>query len=644
MGWGGGGMGMGGPMMGGGGAWGGVGLGGGGMGGRRSDGWDYEELGKIYDFGVFKRMWPFIRPYKLRLFTAMASMATAAVAESIQPFVIGLGVAAASRQLATGEFDSGEIAVYGVILLILTVLAVGGRVLQQLQMAWVAHRLLYHMRNESFSHLQNLSMRFYDREEVGRVMSRITSDVGQLQMILSTGLVAVLQDVLGLVILGAFMIYFDLWLGVAVLGLGPILLLIMAVWQKHAQQAFIRTRIAISLVNSNINQNVSGIRVVQSLRREERNLQDFDRLNRRNYDTNIHAGKLQAIVMPAVEITSTVAMVLVALIIGWRVFGGQLDAAEAAGTATAFMLAIQRFFTPIRLLVMQYAVLQRAMAGAHRVFELLDTPIDIEDAPEAYPLPRIDGHVELNNVWFAYVDEQWVLRDFSLDVPSGETIAFVGHTGAGKTSITALLSRFYDIQRGEILIDGHNTRHVTIDSLRSQMSVVLQEPYLFSGSIADNIRYGRLDATDEEVEQAAREVGAHEFIERLPEGYDALLHERGSNISVGQRQLIAFARALISDPRILILDEATANIDTRTERVIQRAVEAMTRGRTSFVIAHRLSTIRNANRIVVLDQGEIVETGNHDELMERGGYYADLYRMSFTQLNEEELADEGARG
>jgi ABC-type multidrug transport system fused ATPase/permease subunit len=319
-------------------------------------------------------------------------------------------------------------------------------------------------------------------------------------------------------------------------------------------------------------------------------------------------------------------MALVAVIIGWRVFGGDIDAAEAAGSATAFMLAIQRFFTPIRLLVMQYAVLQRAMAGAHRVFELLDARVEIQDAREAYDLPRIDGHVEFDHVWFAYIDEQWVLRDFSLDVQAGETIAFVGHTGAGKTSITALLARFYDIQGGEIRVDRHNTKHVTIESLRSQMSVVLQEPYLFSGSVADNIRYGRLDATDAEVEQAAHDVGAHEFIERMPNGYHSFLHERGSNISVGQRQLIAFARALISDPRILVLDEATANVDVHAEAAIEEGMRTLLAGRTSIVIAHRLSTVMGADRIAVLADGQVVETGSHDELIEAGGAYARLYR------------------
>ena len=309
------------------------------------------------------------------------------------------------------------------------------------------------------------------------------------------------------------------------------------------------------------------------------------------------------------------------------------DAPAAAGLALGFTLYIQRFFNPVRDIVLQYTMLQRAMAGAHRIFEVLDTQPEIVDPPEAIVLADIEGRVDFCDVDFSYIAGIPVLEKFDLHVSAGETIALVGHTGAGKTSVTALVNRSYDIQQGEILIDGHDLRSIQRASLTSRMSVVLQEPYLFSGSIRDNIRYGRLDATDEEVEIAAKAVGADDFISQLPADYSTILHERGRNVSVGQRQLIAFARALVADPRILILDEATANVDTQTEKLIQRALETMLQGRTSFVIAHRLSTIRNADRIVMMQLGKIVEIGNHDELMQLDGAYADLYKMTFANAN-----------
>ncbi|MQA00313.1 MAG: ATP-binding cassette domain-containing protein [Dehalococcoidia bacterium] len=619
---------FGGGMMGGGG---GFGPGGARFGG--TDGWDYEQIGSLTDWTLIKRMWPIVAPYRRRVFAAIGAMTFAAITEAAQPFIIGYGV-----QRALDGAEMRELLTIGGILLAFALVSGVARAFQQLWMAWVAHRLLFHLRNDLFGHMQRLSLSFYDKEEVGRVMSRVTSDVGQMQTLLSTGLVTVIQDIMMLVVIAVFMFFADIQLAFLTLVTAPVLIGVMAVWQKHAQQSFIRTRLAIAQVNSTINQNVSGVRVVQSLRREATNLREFDELNRRNREANLDAGRLQAIVMPVVEILSTISMILVVFAIGMRLFDGNLTASAAAGLAVTFTLYIQRFFTPIRLIVMQYAVLQRAMAGAHRVFELLDVEPEIVDAPDAVALPDIEGRVDFNHVWFSYLPEQWVLRDFDLHVKAGEAIAFVGHTGAGKTSVISTLTRFYDIQKGELLIDGHSVKDITIDSLRRRTSVVLQDPYLFSGSVAENIRYGRLDATDEEIVEAAKAVGAHEFVMRLEHGYQTNLHERGSNLSVGQRQLISFARALISDPRILILDEATANVDTRTEKVIQQALETMLQGRTSFVIAHRLSTIRNADRICVMRDGQIAEIGSHEELLEQDGVYADLFRMTWTQLGSEELA------
>jgi ATP-binding cassette subfamily B protein len=402
------------------------------------------------------------------------------------------------------------------------------------------------------------------------------------------------------------------------------------VWQIYARKAFLRVRQAIAIVNSNLQENVSGVRVIQSLSREDVNAQRFDALNEDNMRANIAAGRLQAAVMPMVELLSSAATALVILYGGRLVLRGDIS----LGVLLLFVFSIERFFQPIRELVMQYAQLQRAMAGGVRAFEVIDTKPEIVDAPDAIVLDDIEGRVTFENVNFDYVEGVPVLRDINLDVQPGETIALVGSTGAGKTTLTALILRFYEVTEGRILIDGHELKQIDRASLTRRTGVVLQDPFLFSGTVKENILYGRLNATDEEVIEAARAVGAHDFIMRLDHGYDTELHERGQNLSVGQRQLISFARAVLARPRILILDEATANVDTRTEVVIQAALRELLRDRTSFVIAHRLSTIREATRILVMDQGRIVEMGSHDELLAMNGIYAKLYRMTFEKLEE----------
>ena len=624
--------------------WSGPGPGGGGGGGQRgggrSDGWDYEELGKAYDPAIIRRLLPFLAPYKGRVVVAVAAMTVTAAAQYVQPFIIGKGTEAAVRGASLATLNT-----IGATMVVLAIVAWIAQMVQRLQTAYIGHRLLYHLRNMLFGHLQKLSLSFYDREEVGRVMSRVTSDVTVMQELMTSGMLNILTDIIGLVVIVIFMFVMDAQLAVIALSVVPVLVAAMAFWQRYAQRAFIDVRLAIAQVNSNINQNVSGIRVVQSLRREDVNLEEFDRLNEENRQSNLRAGRLQAAVLPLVEVLSTVATVLVIVVIGIRLFNGQIGAAEAAGFAVGFTLFIQRFFTPVRDIVLQYTMIQRAMAGAHRVFEVLDTEPEIVDAPDAVELRDVEGRVDFNHVDFSYVPGVPVLRNFDLHVRPGETVALVGHTGAGKTSVTALVNRSYEIQEGSIEIDGVDLRRIQRRSLTRRMSVVLQEPYLFSGTVRQNIRYGRLDATDEEVERAAQAVGANTFIERLPEGYDAPLNEGGKNLSVGQRQLVAFARAVVADPRIIILDEATANVDTQTERVIQRALRTLLAGRTSFVIAHRLSTIRDADRIVVMRNGEIVESGSHDELMALDAVYADLYRMTFSRQGEvadEVLVPEGA--
>jgi ATP-binding cassette subfamily B protein len=405
----------------------------------------------------------------------------------------------------------------------------------------------------------------------------------------------------------------------------PVMFVIAAFWQRHAQNSFRRTRASISLVNSTLQENISGMRVIQSLVREDRNKDEFDALNAYNRDTNLESSKIAALILPLVEVVAAIAICMTVVYGGYMVSRGQL----LIGTLVAFVLYINRFFDPIRDLSQQYTQLQRSGVAAERINQILSIKVDIEDKPDAVELPTIAGNVDFQNVVFGYSAEHPVLKGLEWHIKAGQTVAIVGPTGAGKSTIISLLTRFYDIQSGSIMIDGYDLRDVTQKSLRRQVGVVPQEPFLFTGSIADNIRYGRLDATAEEVMEAAKVVGAHDLIIQLPDGYNTPIRERGRNLSMGQRQLISFARALLADPHILILDEATANIDTFTEAIVQQGLQKLLRGRTAFVIAHRLSTIKDADSIVVLQAGQIVEQGTHNDLLQREGEYASLYAMGF---------------
>jgi ATP-binding cassette subfamily B protein len=593
---------------------------------RSTDGWaDDDEYGSAYSQRVVRRLLPYLKPYKGRAALAVIGMIIYTIATAFQPLLIGLLVDHATAG------NVGAVNKTGALFLALMLLSWGAQYVQLTNMGWIGHRLLLTLRTQMFDHMQRLSLRFYDNNEVGRVMSRVTSDVTTLQDLLTSGSLTIVANFLGIFVTVGIMVYLDVTLTLITLAVVPFLIVGMVIWQSYAKRAFVRVRQAIAIVNGNLQENVSGVRVIQGLSRESENSKRFESINRNNFSANVTAGRVTAAVLPMVELAVSIATAMVILYGGYQVLNGSMK----VYVVLTFALSVQRFFDPIRDLVLQYTQLQRSMAGGERIFEVLDTVPEIQDAPDAIELDDVRGEVEFRNVDFKYTDDVDVLKDFSLRVKPGETVALVGQTGAGKTTVTALVARFYDVSGGELLIDGQDIRKVKRHSLAKRMGLVLQEPFLFSGTVIENIRYGRPEATQEDVERAATAVGAHDFIARLGEGYNTVLHERGQNVSVGQRQLISFARAVLADPRILILDEATAYVDTRTEAVIQRALNQMLQNRTSFVIAHRLSTIRNADRVIVMDKGRIVEQGSHDELLALGGMYAKLYKMTYQEQNGE---------
>ncbi len=607
-----------------------------------------EVLGKIYDRRLIGRLFTYLRPYRPRVALAVVLLIFHSSVQVVVPLFYKItidyyiqptsdadGKLAWFAQYLSADPSTGlqQLAlVFGLLLVVGFVAAYG----QAYTMLMTGQRVMYDLRMQIFGHLQRLQVAFFDRNPVGRLVTRVTNDVDALNEMFTVGVVAVFGDILVLIGIVSALLLIDWQLGLLMLAVLPLIGAVSIFFRNYVRDCFRRTRVALARINAFLNEHLSGMSVVQLFNRERRAAEQFEEINRANLRAWRDAIFGHALFYPSVEVLSVLAISVIVAYGGSQVLGGTAQ----LGTLVAFLFWSRRMFQPIQDLSEKYTVLQSAMASAERIFKLLDEPVSITSSPRPRPLPTEAGRVEFRDVWFAYNHQDWVLRDVSFAVDPGDMTAIVGHTGAGKTTLTNLLLRFYDIQKGQILLDGVDIRELNLTELRRQFGIVLQDPFLFSGTIASNIRLGTDGIGEKAVLGALETVNLGDFVQSLPDALNHEVRERGATLSVGQKQLLSFARALAHDPRFLILDEATSSVDTHTEHLIRSALERLIEHRTSIVIAHRLSTVQRADRILVLHKGKLREQGTHQELLAQRGIYYKLYQLQYRDQEVGVVADD----
>jgi ATP-binding cassette subfamily B protein len=589
-----------------------------------------EVLGKAYDARLMRRLLRYLRPYHRQVAIALGAIISASVLQLAQPYLMKIAI---DRYIAAGDFAGLDRIALAFLAILLA--SFGLEYLQTWVLQMTGQRIMFDMRTEIYGHLQRLDLQFFDRNPVGRLMTRVTTDVDVLNDMFTAGVVSIFGDVFTLVGIMIVLVVMDWRLALVTFAVLPLIVVVTQWFRRNVRDSYRTVRTWIARINAFLQEHITGMSTVQLFRRETRSFARFDEINREHRDANIESIFYYAVFYPVIEVIGALASALII----WYGGGWTMQGTLTLGALVAFLQYSQRFFRPISDMSEKFNVLQAAMASSERIFTLLDTPVKIESPAVAPSDPKsrrpVSGHIVFDHVWFAYSGDDYVLRDVSFEVRPGERVGVVGATGAGKSTLINLLLRFYDVSRGRILIDGVDIREMALPELRSLFSLVLQDVHLFSGTIAENIRLGRTSISDDEVRSAAAAVHASGFIERLPLGYESPVAERGATLSVGQKQLLSFARALAFDPRVLILDEATSSVDTETELLIRDALLALMAGRTTIAVAHRLSTIQDMDKILVFHRGSLREAGTHQELLGERGIYYKLYQL---QYKDQELA------